>query len=428
MDAPSAKRKRLSHACNYCRAQKKRCDEQKPSCSKCTAAGVVCITTNPRQPGAPEVERRRAASIQKVQDSQVPAPDKAPEQEPSSSTPSTIITPEEPATHEVQPDYSHADAMHSAVNSDESRRRKKYLGASSLQVFAQWVDLAVATGGSSTERFCDGFRYGMEHAEEFDLPLSVTLPGIDSLGFVQTYLDIFLSHANALYPFLDGPYLNQLFTKFKDSTDLIRIGRSEIPEVATLYAAISIGAAELNGTDDPLSRMLLEAAYSLVSHLVAYPYLSSIQALGLITIALRGRLKDGAASQTIGLAVRIAHSIGLHRFGSSNSADSALHERVWCACYALEKNLQFDSGRPSEIDGDFAIRTKMSISDPEPHYAQALLGLSQIQSRINLEIFSPNAVRKSTQDLLPALADLDAQLTAWTDTVPEIIRYKFPCS
>lgn len=179
------KRKRLSHACNYCRAQKKRCDEQKPSFNKCIAAGVPCITTNPRKPGAPEVERRRAVNISPSQSGPalqltstqtgarsplVPTPShtgKKPAQDPDDSTfrtPSTTITaatdlwetdrdtdpdvlqlqPEFPSRCEhfspiqrptpsfpVNQDDSYRD-MHSAVNHDENQDRQKYVGASSL--------------------------------------------------------------------------------------------------------------------------------------------------------------------------------------------------------------------------------------------------------------------------------------------------------
>ncbi|CCF38462.1 hypothetical protein CH063_09547, partial [Colletotrichum higginsianum] len=37
-----AKRRRINYACNYCRNRKTRCDEQKPSCRACIAAGIEC--------------------------------------------------------------------------------------------------------------------------------------------------------------------------------------------------------------------------------------------------------------------------------------------------------------------------------------------------------------------------------------------------
>ncbi|ORY08807.1 hypothetical protein BCR34DRAFT_488260 [Clohesyomyces aquaticus] len=53
------KRRRLNSACNYCRTRKTRCDEQKPSCHACLAAGLPCITTDPKR-SERHIERREA--------------------------------------------------------------------------------------------------------------------------------------------------------------------------------------------------------------------------------------------------------------------------------------------------------------------------------------------------------------------------------
>lgn len=313
--------------------------------------------------------------------------------------------------------------MHSAVNEDDKYLRKKFVGASSLQVFAQWVDLVLVSHGS-TERLSDGFRFGMRHAEEFDLPLSVTLPSFSTLGDIGPCVDVFMQRINPLYPFVDEEYLSQIYNKFKSKSEFSQISRTDVAELATFYAVLSVGIAELNGCDNSEGKALLDAAYSLLAHIISYPYLSSIQALGVIALSVRGRLRDGAASQIVGQAVRIAHSIGLHRSDiSSTDPHAALYERVWCACYCLEKNLQFDSGRMSEISGDFNGLGLIATWDAQPHFSRALLGLSQIQNRVSQEIFSVNGIQKSPQELLPILAEVDAELTVWTDSVSEIIRY-----
>ena len=43
------KRKRLSHACNYCRLKKIRCDDAQPGCGACHAAGIDCIASTRQQ-------------------------------------------------------------------------------------------------------------------------------------------------------------------------------------------------------------------------------------------------------------------------------------------------------------------------------------------------------------------------------------------
>ncbi|EEU38491.1 uncharacterized protein NECHADRAFT_55236, partial [Fusarium vanettenii 77-13-4] len=39
---PRAKRKRVSRACDYCRARKHRCDGRRPACSRCSATHQPC--------------------------------------------------------------------------------------------------------------------------------------------------------------------------------------------------------------------------------------------------------------------------------------------------------------------------------------------------------------------------------------------------
>lgn len=58
--APRSKPARLSLACNPCRKRKVRCDARQPKCHNCTVRRDVCITSDPRRPGAPVATRRRA--------------------------------------------------------------------------------------------------------------------------------------------------------------------------------------------------------------------------------------------------------------------------------------------------------------------------------------------------------------------------------
>lgn len=54
------KRKRLSHACNYCRLKKIRCDDAQPGCGACQAAGIDCITSTRQQTNDLSLSQRSA--------------------------------------------------------------------------------------------------------------------------------------------------------------------------------------------------------------------------------------------------------------------------------------------------------------------------------------------------------------------------------
>lgn len=57
--APRSKPDRLALACNTCRKRKVRCDAHQPKCHNCLRRGDVCITSDPRKPGAPVPVRRK---------------------------------------------------------------------------------------------------------------------------------------------------------------------------------------------------------------------------------------------------------------------------------------------------------------------------------------------------------------------------------
>jgi hypothetical protein len=437
---------------------KKRCDEQKPACRNCRVGNRVCITTDPRKPGAPQVPRRRARrrpsfsdknqegieTAFDVNDGTTPATSalamtpnasnqssdhesgrgrvvRASQAPPETSGNRIPIQNGIPQLNQVMPQ----DNIQAALNDDETSARKKFLGASSLQVFAQWVDIVMVAHGHKDLLSAD-FRFGMRHAEELDMPLQVNLPPLAGIPNVQNYINIYLSQINPIYPFVDAQFVSTAVSKFSSPESIGEMASSDAAEVACLYAIISTAISETENPPSGLAATLIEAAFSLYGHLVGHPYLTSVQALGVMAIALRGRLKDGAAAQAIGQALRIAHSIGLHREElDAASNPESLERRVWKACYIFERNLEFETGRPPALQDDVD-RQEIPISDghdnEDPDYVDVLFHLARIQGKISKSVFSECALHSSPDAMMPVLSKFDAELIAWTDMVPEVIR------
>ena len=87
--------------------------------------------------------------------------------------------------------------------------------------------------------------------------------------------------------------------------------------------------------------------------------LNRLQALLLLAIAYRGRNKDGVGWQMLGIAIRIAHTLGLHKHSTIKPSDQhavtkkseqLFHARIWAICCCLEKVMQLEAGRPSAIE------------------------------------------------------------------------------
>ncbi|KAI4725835.1 hypothetical protein E4T49_06421 [Aureobasidium sp. EXF-10728] len=176
-----------------------------------------------------------------------------------------------------------------------------------------------------------------------------------------------------------------------------------------MYAVLAIGADSIGHTT--LGLDLITAAYSLYAYLAAQPYLQSAQALVLICLALRGRNKDGAGSQALGQAIRILHSLGLHRklngYGNLDREQTEavrLGVHTWWSAYCLDRIMSLETGRPpqvqdEDIDQSRDLRTT-DLQDLAP--LQALLDLGSIQGNQSLIEW---------QNSLPAQLRCDGDIT-----------------
>lgn len=197
----------------------------------------------------------------------------------------------------------------------------------------------------------------------------------------------------------------------------------------------------MQGGATDMGTAYLTAAYSLYGALMAHPYLPSVQALLLLGVAVRGRSKDGQCWQLTGQAIRIAHSVGLHRHLSASHPPPVpgdpeglpLEARVWWSCYALERLMELETGRPSaitehEID-QIRIAPAAATSPPTADDSNTTIplqlftlwvSLARIMGQISELIY-----RKRTYGsgyLLYETGRLDQLLLAWVHSVPQEVR------
>lgn len=210
---------------------------------------------------------------------------------------------------------------------------------------------------------------------------------------------------------------------------------SDVPALVSVYLIISIAADEAAGSITETGTRFLDAAYSFYGHVVALPYLGSVQALLLLVLALRGRGKEGQGWHVLGQAIRTAHSIGLHRHISTHDtrprrgtepgykADLQLHGRLWWTCYSLEKLMEMETGRPSAIadyDCDQVLPRRKYAAHEPPDYFGIWVSLSQILGRISEHIYRKR--QTSSYVLFNETGKLDKALTDWAGSLPESLR------
>ncbi|KAG9514285.1 hypothetical protein KCV07_g8210, partial [Aureobasidium melanogenum] len=288
-----------------------------------------------------------------------------------------------------------------AVNSVSATERK-YLGSTSLQVFSQWLDMTfhIAPTGLTSS-----FQHGMRFCEEMDLPSDLYMPSIPTAW--QEYLAAFSSGVGVLFPIVSVEDVISSI-QYMSQQDLKNLPVRQRPLIATVYACLAIGADSLGHTNQGLD--LVTAAYSLYAYLVAQPYLQSTQALLLICLALRGRNKDGAGSQALGQAIRILHTLGLHRrlndYGKLNQGQTEslrLGIQIWWSAYCLDRMMSLETGRPPQVQDE-------DIDQLRDLQATALQDLAPLQALLNLAFIQGSVCRHLYRALIEWQNKLPAQL------------------
>ncbi|KAJ5623683.1 hypothetical protein N7490_012288 [Penicillium lividum] len=319
----------------------------------------------------------------------------------------------------------------------DSTDRVKHLGASSVHCLFNFVDLHMARYGF--KQAASSFKHGMSHTEEFPMPLIPKLPLLPNRQRLSTYVDAFFSRLWPLYPIIDRASLeadiNAIISLQADGSEVWqeRVTLAHLPTLASIYAIISLGVNETAG-DLILSSEYLTASHSLHGHLTAIPYMTSVQALLVLTLAMRAVAKDGQAWHLAGHAVRMAQSLGLHKPAATTSSTQGftlgfepetLHERLWWSCFSLEKLMQLECGRPSIIESSYdslsVYYTIDQSSDQTLPYFRAWVALSSIMGRISNRLYS-HRFQGGSAEMLGVVAKLDQELLEWGSSLPDPLK------
>ncbi|KAL2859500.1 hypothetical protein BJX68DRAFT_276795 [Aspergillus pseudodeflectus] len=410
MDRPS-KRPRLSMACNICRQRKVKCDAEYPKCRNCRVRNQACVTTDPQRPGCPglrewlDVPEKQLqittvdAGIQNNEYLQNAHTQQNPPQEPDSSE----VDGDAGADSEVSPVRQPFDT---SVNTEDGTKRTKILGGSSSQCLAKSLD--VYFKAARMQPVSEFFRHGMRHAEELDLVLALLLPELPDTEKRAKYMSVYRSRIYPLYPVFDLSRLEAGIAELAAMSNFNSLPRDDIPLLVCAYLVMSIGADEYAQCPTEEGERYLHAAASLLAHIIVVPYLHTVQALLHFTFAYRGHNREGLAWQTLGMAIRIAYTLGLHHAQPSKSPVGALEKpgiRV--------RLMHLASGWPTLISNDLMARSD-SLKGTEYQFLQWHLGLAGYQGSISDHLYSHPAGLDT--------ARLDRDLLLWANDIPVELR------
>lgn len=365
----------------------------------------------------------------------------------SATSPEAAKTPVDAFRKDGQEVDMLADQMCSLITNNVGETR--YIGSSSgFSIFSpkgvQWVN--AKTGDSSFQKMIasasDEDKQGWNHwkPEVFDdlfhRKVFKPLPGRqECYALLRDYFENF----NCMFPLFHEPTFMHLVDKHYSLEPYEGSGWW-----ASLNVALAIGhrlrvmSNVVGQEEDEVAWAYLKNAMAVMTELTMRANdLLSVQALLGMALFLQGTPNPQPSFFLVSAAIRLAHSIGLHKRGSGfnlNQVENEQRKRVFWIAYLLDKDICLRSGRPPAQDDD-DMNVELPSENPPDHVGSVPLAeevdgkstmnlfrlmcqFAQIQSRVYKQLYSVKASRQSDGELLNTIGELDSELEDWKDSIP----------
>lgn len=166
--------------------------------------------------------------------------------------------------------------------------------------------------------------------------------------------------------------------------------------------------------------------------------LLSVQALLGMGLFMQGTPNPQPSFFLIAAALRVAHSIGLHKRGSGfdlNPVEIEQRKRVFWIAYLVDKDICLRAGRPPAQDDD-DMNVDLPSADPADNIGNIPLAdgkgkvnlfrlmceFAVIESKVYKQLYSVRAAKQSDGELLNTIGALDHELEDWKDSIPVDFR------
>jgi hypothetical protein len=189
------------------------------------------------------------------------------------------------------------------------------------------------------------------------------------------------------------------------------------------YLVFAIGTqARCDRNDENLAEMYFNYGRQLAMlSFMDDPSVLTIQSYALITMYMLGACRRNGAFMNLGIAVRAAHALGLHRHDTSSlfcARECQIRERVWKSIRVLDLFLSASLGRPfatSEVENDVMTWNRSAGQHEGSIDAQsfsAVVSICFIFERILTEVYGKRMV---STDLVESISQ---QHREWTAALP----------
>lgn len=496
------KRRRIARACDMCRKKKIKCDGKMPKCSHCINYKTECIFTqvekkrNPpkgakyieglenrmrrlegllkmagladSETDLPSIERRLQQQAQNQHSQPIDSVHSATVRSSlsnagntrpgslhstppvdSNSSPRATDSPVSPEDKEYEVEAL-SDMMCSLVTNNCGETR--YIGSSSgFSIFSprgiQWVN--EKTGDSSFQEmiqaaYVDDNKWMYWKPEIFSdifarrvfKPLP---PKDEALSLFRDYFDNF----NVLLPLFHEPTFMHLVERQYSRDPYEGSGWwASMNVVLAIAHRLRVMNRLVPQEEDKKAWLYLKNAMGVLTELtMRNTDLLSVQALLGMSLFLQGTPNPQPSFFLVAAAIRLSHSIGLHKRGSLfnfNAVEVEQRKRVFWIAYLLDKDICLRSGRPPVQDDDDMSGELPSevppdnvgiipLTSAEGHFNmfRVMCRFSTIQSRVYKRLYSTKASKQTDGELLNTIGELDKELEEWKESIPVEFRPEY---
>ncbi|MCJ1351462.1 MAG: hypothetical protein MMC33_001446 [Icmadophila ericetorum] len=379
-----------------------------------------------------------------------------PERRPSSHSPITSPGTEKEGEEEVE---ALSDMMCSLVTNNCGETR--YIGSSSgFSIFSpkgiQWVN--EKTGDASFQDMISSaaidenkWMYWKPEifSDIFDRRVFTPLPPQhEALSLLKDFFENF----NCMFPLFHEPTFMHLVNRHYGRDPYDGSGWWASLNVALAIAhRLRVMSNLVSKDEDHKAWGFLKNAMGVLTELtMRNTDLLSVQALLGMALFLQGTPNPQPSFFLVAAALRLAHSIGLHKRGSGfnlNPVEVEQRKRVFWIAYMLDKecvelfsrrfavtdsnSICLRSGRPPAQDDD-DMNVELPSADPPDNVGNIPLAdgkgktnlfrlmctFATIESKVYKQLYSTKAAKQSDGALLNTIGELDHELEEWKDNIP----------
>jgi hypothetical protein len=346
------KRRKVAESCKICRAKKTRCDGQRPVCSPCTTKNVACEyndTTVPVSAGSlADIEARlrkleQQAPVARVEPQprsialEYPALSSGLVVDPASALHLSPPNPVVPSEH--PPPLQRAASRQESGTSDTSLKTVMPLTEHSTMQFisdiTQIADPQPATQMQSS--------LWQRSTVETDTSFMV----VPKRAVADDLLDCYENYVYPLFPILHMPSFRKSYDSVweRQRQSHFQSLQAEVTFYATLNIVFALGCLSNSKVEQRLKLRTADAFYRRARALLPLdaldvPSLGVVQSLLLTASYLSFTKYSHRCCNTLAVAIRVAHALGLHmdiKSSSSNQLEREMNRRVWHHCLVLER-------------------------------------------------------------------------------------------